>query len=282
LLCQGGGPAAADVDEGKAGGDTSSAKGKGGKAKPKPKPDPKHGDGEGIGDEDGGDGEFAIENAKSSRSACKSCGEKITKGEVRISTMVASDNARFRGKVPAWRHAKCFLTMGVWTSTLATMPGWDSLSAEDQTTVKALLKPSSKNSIPASQGSKRKEAPKESPVQDSQTKPARPSKAADKVTNNGAEDKPKKRQKKEDGEAKVNSAAVDKKPIDKKQAKGKEVVPASREAIELDKKLEKQSKDMWELKDNLHQHVSTAELREMLIANNQDASGSEYDLRDRW
>jgi hypothetical protein len=28
--------------------------------------------------------------------------------------------------------------------------------------------------------------------------------------------------------------------------------------------------------------VSTAELREMLIANNQDASGSEYDLRDRW
>ncbi|CAK9216513.1 unnamed protein product [Sphagnum troendelagicum] len=182
--------------------------------------------------EDGGDGEFAIENAKSSRSACKSCGEKITKGEVRISTMVASDNARFRGKVPAWRHAKCFLTMGVWTSTLATMPGWDSLSAEDQTTVKALLKPSSKNSIP-------------------------------------------------DGEAKVNSAAIDKKPIDKKQAKGKEVVPASREAIELDKKLEKQSKDMWELKDNLHQHVSTAELREMLIANNQDASGSEYDLRDR-
>ncbi|CAM6068813.1 unnamed protein product [Sphagnum tenellum] len=182
--------------------------------------------------EDGGDGEFAIENAKSSRSACKSCGEKITKGEVRISTMVASDNARFRGKVPAWRHAKCFLTMGVWTSTLATMPGWDSLSAEDQTTVKALLKPSSKNSIP-------------------------------------------------DGEAKVNSAAIDKKPIDKKQAKGKEVVPASREDIELDKKLEKQSKDMWELKDNLHQHVSTAELREMLIANNQDASGSEYDLRDR-
>ncbi|CAM6043738.1 unnamed protein product [Sphagnum compactum] len=182
--------------------------------------------------EDGGDGEFAIENAKSSRSACKSCGEKITKGEVRISTMVASDNARFRGKVPAWRHAKCFLTMGVWTSTLATMPGWDSLSAEDQTTVNALLKPSSKNSIP-------------------------------------------------DGEARVNSAAIDKKPIDKKQAKGKEVVPASREAIELDKKLEKQSKDMWELKDNLHEHVSTAELREMLIANNQDASGSEYDLRDR-
>jgi poly [ADP-ribose] polymerase len=39
---------------------------------------------------------------------------------------------------------------------------------------------------------------------------------------------------------------------------------------------------MWELKDNLHKHVSTAELREMLIANNQDASGSEYDLRDRW
>jgi len=96
LLCQGGGPAAADVDEGKAGGDTSSAKGKGGKAKPKPKP--KHEDGEGIGDEDGGDGEFAIENAKSSRSACKSCGEKITKGEVgdcRSSSVCTFFYARF-------------------------------------------------------------------------------------------------------------------------------------------------------------------------------------------
>ncbi len=98
MLCQGAGSAAADVDEGKAGGDTSSAKGKGGKAKPKPKPDPKHGDGEGIGDEDGGDGEFAIENAKSSRSACKSCGEKITKGEVgdcRSSSVCTFFYARF-------------------------------------------------------------------------------------------------------------------------------------------------------------------------------------------
>lgn len=41
-------------------------------------------------------------------------------------------------------------------------------------------------------------------------------------------------------------------------------------------------KDLWEIKDKLREHVSTAELQEMLTANNQDATSSEYDLRERW
>ena len=49
------------------------AKGIGGKSSAKAK----------GGDEDG-DGEYAIENAKSSRSTCKSCNEKIEKGQVCI------------------------------------------------------------------------------------------------------------------------------------------------------------------------------------------------------
>jgi hypothetical protein len=63
------------------GGDVSlTTKGKGGNAKLKPKP--KSGDGNRNGDEDGCDGEFAIENTKNSRSTYKNCGETITKGEV--------------------------------------------------------------------------------------------------------------------------------------------------------------------------------------------------------
>lgn len=50
------------------------AKGKGGKASAKAKG--------GDEDGDGSSGEYAIENAKSSRSTCKSCNEKIEKGQV--------------------------------------------------------------------------------------------------------------------------------------------------------------------------------------------------------
>lgn len=51
---------------------------------------------------------------------------------------------------------------------------------------------------------------------------------------------------------------------------------------ELEKKLEKQAKDLWAIKDQLKERVSTGEMREMLNANNQDSNGSEYDLRERW
>jgi hypothetical protein len=47
-----------------------------------------------------------------------------------------------------------------------------------------------------------------------------------------------------DVKAKVNSATIDKKLVNKKHAKGKKAVLASKEAIELGKKLVKQSKDI--------------------------------------
>lgn len=46
--------------------------------------------------------------------------------------MAAAEGGRFRGKVPQWRHAKCFLDMGEWTSPMADMSGWTTLSPEDQ------------------------------------------------------------------------------------------------------------------------------------------------------
>ena len=51
---------------------------------------------------------------------------------------------------------------------------------------------------------------------------------------------------------------------------------------DLESKMEAQTTELWALKDELKKHVTTAELREMLEANDQDAAGSELDLRDRW
>ncbi|KAK9683474.1 hypothetical protein RND81_10G143600 [Saponaria officinalis] len=46
-------------------------------------------------------------------------------------------------------------------------------------------------------------------------------------------------------------------------------------AVGLDKKLEAQTKALWDLKDELKKYVSTAELRQMLEINGQSTSGSE-------
>lgn len=51
---------------------------------------------------------------------------------------------------------------------------------------------------------------------------------------------------------------------------------------DLEKKLKEQSDLLWSIKDELKKNVSTAEMRDMLEANGQDPSGSEYNLRDRW
>lgn len=51
---------------------------------------------------------------------------------------------------------------------------------------------------------------------------------------------------------------------------------------DVEKLLEEQTKSLWTIKDDLKKHVTSAEMREMLEANGQDATGSEFDLRDRW
>jgi len=82
--------------------------------------------------------ESSIEKSKSSRATCKSCNQKIAKGEIRISTMADPENPWFRGTVAVWRHAKCFLEIGWWTSPIENMSGWESLSPEDKHAVQSL------------------------------------------------------------------------------------------------------------------------------------------------
>ena len=68
------------------------------------------------------------------------------------------------------------------------------------------------------------------------------------------------------------------------QNKGKLVDPSDSNAssADLQQKLKEQSDTLWKLKDELKKHVSTAELRDMLEANEQDTSGPERHLLDRW
>lgn len=201
---------------------------------------------------DGVDGEYAIEIAKSSRAACKSCNEKIEKGQVRVSTMVSSESSKFRGKVPAWRHAKCFFDLNWWKGPLEELPGWEDLGTEDQAAVKELVNPGASkgknvvNSLDMTKqkGTKRKGKDRDEPSVGEQKKRVRK------------------------GEAQL-ATIKDQPVVDTKKDN------------DFEKQLEKQSKELWSIKDNLKKHVDTNELRMMLEENGQDASGSEYDLRER-
>ncbi|CAM6084251.1 unnamed protein product [Calypogeia fissa] len=205
-----------------------------------------------------GSGDYAVENAKSSRATCKSCNEKIMKGEVRISTMVASESSRFPGKVPAWRHAKCFMELGWFVKPVESLPGWDTLSTEDQKELKGLAKSGSTTSNTDGQGSKRKLPP------------------ADEETLTVNNDK-KSRKK---GIKEASPPAEKKKMVS--SPKGQEKTAASDDkATEVEKKLEQQNKELWALKDELKKYVTTPEFRSMLAANSMDVSGTDQALRDR-
>lgn len=58
-------------------------------------------------------------------------------------------------------------------------------------------------------------------------------------------------------------------------------VSSNNKTAELESKLKDQTVALWEIKDALKKHVSTAEMRLMLEANGQDSAGSENSLRDR-
>uniref|UniRef100_UPI001CB8F76B poly [ADP-ribose] polymerase 1 n=1 Tax=Erigeron canadensis TaxID=72917 RepID=UPI001CB8F76B len=173
-----------------------------------------------------------IEASKTPRATCKICKEKITTGEVRISSKPEGPGARGL----AWHHAKCFME-----SFPAIQPksldGWESLSGSDKKTVDSMFKVST-------------------------TKEGKEEVKEEKETVKGSSKR---------------KATVDR-DEKSKIAKTEDCEP---EPSKLNSLLEAQTKELWALKDDLKKNVSTAELREMLEANNQSSSGSELDLRDR-
>ncbi|XP_055949557.1 poly [ADP-ribose] polymerase 1-like [Argiope bruennichi] len=83
--------------------------------------------------------DFSVEYAKSGKSTCRGCGEKIPKGEVRISVLDDNPEHQRYGPAPLWRHVDCFVKdkqqLG-FNDSADNLPGFNSLKAEDQKMVK--------------------------------------------------------------------------------------------------------------------------------------------------
>ncbi|KAG6785819.1 hypothetical protein NC652_005430 [Populus alba x Populus x berolinensis] len=191
--------------------------------------------------------EYGIERSQTSRATCKSCSEKIMKGEVRISSK--PDGQGPRGL--AWHHANCFMDLNP-SVQVDKLSGWESLAAPDQAVVHSLVKKV-------------------------------PSTAKTGIKNEGKEDEELQQSSSKAGAKRRKDISGDQKS---KVAKSEEDASTSRAASakndsELDSKFESQSKELWALKDDLKKHVTTVELRAMLEANSQISNGSELDLRDR-
>ncbi|XP_022758375.1 poly [ADP-ribose] polymerase 1-like isoform X2 [Durio zibethinus] len=199
--------------------------------------------------------EYAIEVSKTSRATCKSCTQKIMKGEVRISSKPEGQGSK--GLV--WNHARCFMELSPATQ-VEKLPGWESLSSSDQATVSALFK-----KVPAAKNGKGTEVPEDK-------QPASTSTAGTKRKKDVGDDQNLKVTKLE-GDVPTSRAGCTKNTND--------LLDKNPNDSDLESKMEAQTKELWALKDELKKHVTTGELREMLEANGQDGAGSELDLRDR-
>ncbi|CAJ1901832.1 unnamed protein product [Sphenostylis stenocarpa] len=244
------------------------------------------------------DTECGIEVSQTSRATCRDCSQKIIKGEVgfivalmyqslygqvvsrwamvgganwgpksllnsghrnrvRISTKPDGQGA----KGLAWHHAKCLLEL-LPSIQVDKLSGWNSLSSSDQSAVSDFAKmchPMNKGggSGTTIQTEKGEESTKQH-------------------TSKGGI----KRGKDVDSERKSKVAKA-KGDVSASSAVSVKDYSESGEACDLEKKMETQSKELWALKDDLKNHVTTTELRVMLEANDQDSTGSELDLRDR-
>uniref|UniRef100_A0A1J3D9A5 Poly [ADP-ribose] polymerase n=1 Tax=Noccaea caerulescens TaxID=107243 RepID=A0A1J3D9A5_NOCCA len=140
-----------------------------------------------------------------------------------------------------WYHAKCFLEMSSSTE-LESLSGWRSIPDSDQVTLLPLVK-------------KAPPAAKTEAAEADQTNP----KAGTKRRNDSGDNE----------KSKLAKTSFD------MSASGS-LQPCSKE-----RETEAQTKELWNLKDDLKKYVTTAEMREMLEINEQSTRGSELDLRDK-
>ncbi|GCC19371.1 hypothetical protein chiPu_0021057 [Chiloscyllium punctatum] len=88
--------------------------------------------------------DFAVEYAKSNRSTCKGCSEKIEKDTVRVSKKMIDAEKPQLGMIDRWYHPACFVTnraeLGFLPTYSATqLKGFGTLSAEDKAALKKQL-----------------------------------------------------------------------------------------------------------------------------------------------
>ncbi|PIK48908.1 putative poly [Apostichopus japonicus] len=116
--------------------------------------------------------DFAVEYAKSNRSKCKACDEKIVKDTVRVSKrdLAAAVAKGIPGPLDMWHHVDCFckedrLKELAWPSmgVASAIPGFDKLKDEDQKELQKKLgkrKSSAKDEGPAPKKAKAESKPK--------------------------------------------------------------------------------------------------------------------------
>lgn len=142
----------------------------------------------------------------------------------------------------AWHHIHCFIQMSP-SINIEKVSGWDNLPSEEKAAVSSLAKRDTSTT-------KKGGAVTEDNL------------AASEQTSKGIK-------RKNDGNNEQKS----------KIPKSDGNVSAG--AVDLESKLKEQTNALWEIKDELKNHVTATELRGMLEANGQDSAGSENDLRER-
>lgn len=99
-----------------------------------------------------GSGDFRVEYAKSNKSTCRGCDEKIIKGETRISKKdYDSEEARRFGGLDRWHHVECFAKLRAdfgYYGRGDELPGAKELSKEDRESLKAALPKMTEGEIP--------------------------------------------------------------------------------------------------------------------------------------
>lgn len=100
----------------------------------------------------GGSGDFRVEYAKSNKSTCRGCDEKIVKSEARISKKdYESDEARRFGGMDRWYHVECFVKLRAdlgYYGDGNELYGIKELSKEDQENLKKVLPKVSQADMP--------------------------------------------------------------------------------------------------------------------------------------
>lgn len=87
--------------------------------------------------------DFGIENAKSGRASCAGCHLKISKDDVRIKKTVHDTEIGMKfGGQAIWHHVDCFAQLRSelgWFESAEKLPGFKSLSKDDQQTAKKAI-----------------------------------------------------------------------------------------------------------------------------------------------
>ena len=109
--------------------------------------------------------DFLVQYAKSNKSTCKACEERIVQGEIRVSKKdFESEHGRRYGGIDRWHHLECFAkvreSLEFYESGDA-LPGIKDFSKEDQTKVKNALPKIKSDDIPIKKVKNETEDPEE-------------------------------------------------------------------------------------------------------------------------